>query len=308
MPLLNDLSSEFVQVDVLDISSEANNVIRKPNSMDLSVELNNIYDRVIGIEVENYHIPVSTFSQFQGSNSIDFRLQNTSINGGIAKDFTATIAIQPIVYNSPTWAAGDLLTNLSSAFESAILRDPDFGGIVSIVPIVSERKLTSLICRTLATGLALNSTNCTFLFATGPNKARSSASILGFDDNIDLIFLDYVVGPYTFKFAESLFPAQINRFRYIDILLEQTPELAPLYRIFLPTIRSVATSMPENNARVRLLTEPLRKLKTLNISLRLEGNVIPVFRQPFYFSLRIYQLRPTLIEPQAAIKQREKLI
>lgn len=309
MPLLPDLSLEgFVQVDVVNVASEANNVTRTPNTMDIAVELEDQFDSVIGVEIENYHIPIATFSQFQDADKIDFRLQNAAINAGVAKDFTAVVAKQPVVYNSPTWAAGDLLTNLNNAFEGAILRDPDFGGIVSIIPIVDEQKLTTLICRTLSTGLALNSTQCTFLFSSGPNKATSAATVLGFDDSSDFVFTDYVVGPYTFKYAQSLYPASINRFRYLDVFVQETPELDPLYRIFLPTIRSVATALPENNSRVRLLTEPVKKLKTLHVNFRLEGGIVPVFRQPFYFSLRIYQLRSAIVEPQAAIKKREKLV
>lgn len=309
MPLQNDFAEDFVQVSVVHVSSE-DAVAIDNDSNDIKFRLTRAFNNVVAIELESYHVPINMFSQFSGSNYLDFRLQNPDINGGAAKEFSVALPVIPIVYNSPTWPTADLLSILYESINKAILKDPDFGSRVDVVPIVNPNKLTEFICRTFPFAPvfpALNSTQCTFLFGTGPNKNASCARILGFDD-VDVAFVDITFGTDTYKFAQSLLPAQINKFRYVDIHLEEATEFHPFYRIFLPTVRSLSTSSSETSSRVRLLTEPVKKLEALTISMRLPGGVKPFVANTYYFSFRIFELKSTHGMPMNMQHPRTKLM
>ena len=309
MPLQNDYAEDFIQVSVVHVSS-AEALAIDNDSNDIKFRLNRAFNNVVAIELESYHVPANMFSQFSGNNYLDFRLQNPDINGGLPKDFSVALPIIPIVFNSPTWPTADLLSILYESINDTILKDPDFGPKVDIVPLVNPNKLTEFICRTFPFAPlfpALNSTNCTLLFGTGPNKHRSAATILGYDE-IDVNFVDITFGTDTYKFAQSLLPAQVNKFRYLDIHLQEAAEFNPFYRIFLPTVRALSTSIPEPSSRVRLLTEPVRKLEALTISMRLPGGVKPFVSSTYYFTFRIYELKSTYGLPMNMQHPRTKLI
>ena len=309
MPLQNDYAEDFVQPNIIHISSaEADKIDNDSN--DIRFRLPRAFNNVVAIELESYHIPGNMFSQFAANNYIDFRLQNPDINGGLAKDFSVALPIIPVVFNSPTWPTADLLSVLYESINNEILKDPDFGPKVDIVPLVNPTKKTEFICRTFPFAPlfpALNSTNCTFLFGTGSNKHRSAASILGFDDT-DLSFVDITFGTDTYKYIESILPAQTNKFRYLDINIEEANEFSPFYRVFLPTVRALSAAMPENSSRVRLLTKPVRKLETLTISMRLPGGVKPFVANNYYFAFRIFELKSSFALPANMRHPRMKMI
>lgn len=312
MPLQPDYYEDFVQVKVINVDTESAYVISDDGlSNDVRVQLKDAFSNVVGLEMENYQVPLQSLSQFTDGNLIDFRLRNPAIFGGNWKNFTASIAVKPVVYNSPEAPGADLLTSLYDAFNQTISKDPDFGGKVDIVPVADTGLTTRLLCRTLAypplaTWPGYGSTECEFLFGSGPNKDRSAALVLGFDE-IDYTFFPVVLNGTPFNIAVSPRKAQVNKYRYLDVFIDEVPEFKPFHRIFIPTIRSLSTSLPENASRMRLLTQPLRKLDTLTLRLRLPGGIKPFTNQPFYFSFRVFELKSSYSLPEKE-RQRVKLI
>lgn len=309
MPLQPDFYEDFVQVKTVNVDTKDAYVISSDGfSNDVRVMLTESFSNVIGIEVENYSVPLQSLSQFTGKNKIDFRLRNPAIFGGQWKNFTAVIPVKPVLYNSPEAPSADLLTSLYEAFASVIGTDPDFGGKVDIVAVPDAGTTTRLICRTLAypplaTWPGYGSTECEFLFDSGPNREESAAQILGFD-NQDYTFFPITLNGTPFRVVVSPRNAQINRFRYLDILLDEVPEFKPFHRIFIPTIRTQTTSLPENASRMRLLSQPIRTLDRLTIRLRLAGGRKPFSIFPFYFSFRIFELKSSFALPE---KEQERI-
>lgn len=312
MPLQPDFYEDFVQVKVVNVDTKDQYVISEDGtSSDVRIQLKDAFSNVVGLEMENYQVPLQSLSQFTGKNKIDFRLRNPNIFGGNWKNFTASIPVKPVVYNSPEAPGADLLTSLYESFAQTISTDPDFGGKVDIVPVVDTAQTTRLIVRTLAypplaTWPGYGSTEAEFLFGTGPNKEESAALVLGFDE-IDYTFFPIIINGTAFRAVVSPRKTQINRFRYLDVFIDEVPEFKPFHRIFIPTVRSLSTSLPENASRMRLLTQPVRKLETLTIRLRLPGGIKPFTDFPFYFSFRVFELKSSYRLPEKE-RARVKLI
>lgn len=312
MPLQADFAEDFVQVKVVNLDSGSDYVTDTGAvSADWREELKDGFNNVIGIEVENYSVPLQSLSQFTDNNFIDFELRNPSIFGGNWKQFTVELVLKPVVYNTPEAPAADLLTMLYEAFADVILKDPDFGSKVDIVAVPDTQLTTRLLLRTLAfpplgTWPGFGSTEGRFLFASGPNAAKSAATVLGFDP-IDYTFFDVTIDATPFKIAVSPRPALLNKFRYIDLFIDEVPEFKPFHRIYLPTVQSVVNALPENGSRMRLLTKPIRNLTHLTVRMRLQGDIVPFTTQNFYLSLRVFTLKSSFSLPDNE-KERVKLV
>lgn len=311
MPLQPDLKEDFVQVKIINVASDENVINTDDDSNDFKVRLTDIFSNVVAIEMENYQVPLTAVSQFTDGQYIDFRLRNPAIFGGNWKTFTAVVPIKPVIYNTPQLPNADLISTLVETFASVILKDPDFGSKVDIIPLPQTDESLTLVCRTLAypplaTWPGYGTTECELLFGTGPNKERSAARTLGFDP-IDYAFFPVVILGTLFQFRSSPFPALINKFRYLDVFLDEVPEFQPFQRIYLPTIDSYSTSLPENAGRVRFLRQPIRNLKELTIRLRLPKGLKPFTPQVYFFSFRVFTLNSNFRVPEAQ-KNRLKLI
>ena len=294
MPLQPDYAQDFVNVKVINVDTDTN-VISKTNPADVRVRLEDTFDRVVAMEVENYQVPYASLSQFTDATKIDFQLRNPNIFGGNWKDFTAVIALKPVLYNTPELPVADLLSTLTETFASAIYKDPDFGGKCDIVPLPDTGETTRLLVRTLAyppfaAWPGYGSTECRFLFGTGPNKEESAGTVLGFND-VDVTSSPVVIDGTNFQIATPPNRATLNKYRFVDLYIDEFPEFQPFHRIYVPTIASNVTTLPENSSRVRLLTQPPRKLKELTLRIRIQGNLKPTTSQPYYFSFRVFELK-----------------
>jgi len=188
MPLQPDYAQDFVNIKIINVDTETN-VISKNGPADVRVRLDDYFDNVVAMEIENYQVPYASLSQFTDENKIDFQLRNPNIFGGQWKDFTATIAERPVLYNTPELPLADLLSALTQAFSNVILKDPDFGGKVDIVPLPDPEEKTRLLCRTLAYPPAAawpgyGSTECILLFGTGLNKNKSAANVVKLEGKV----------------------------------------------------------------------------------------------------------------------------
>jgi hypothetical protein len=260
---------------------------------DFRYTLPNYLTNAIALEMDNYSVPVSCLSQFTERNRLDFRLRNPAIFGGNWKVFELVLPSTAVLYSTPESRAADLLTLLFRSFQDLILQDPDFGGKVDILPIADPNTFVKIACRTLfyddPSWPGYGSTECEFLFGTGANKAKSVASILGFDD-VDVAFQPLNYFGFPVRFTSSSREASINLYRYIDVFLDEFSLTEVFYRVFVPSINSVALTYPEINSRARLLSVPIRKALTLTFHLRLPDGAKPQTPQPFYFNIKVFTL------------------
>jgi hypothetical protein len=293
--LLKPPGENYINVTTLYISSKASNVEFGPNgSADFKVTLPDYLTDVVSLEMENYAVPVNCLSQFMDRNTLDFRMRNPDIFGGQWKTFQLVLPRTSVVYNTPVSRSTDLLSLLFTGFRDVILKDPDFGNKVDIVPIADANTFVTLACRTLLypspTWPGYGSTECEFLFGTGAGKKTSVAPILGFDE-VDLALAPFVYYGLPIRTIQSDREAAINVNRYLDVYIDEFSLSEPFYRVFIPTLQGVALTQPEVNARARMLDVPLRSTKTLTFHLRLRGNVKPVTDQGFYFNIKVFQLK-----------------
>ena len=261
---------------------------------DFKYTLPDYMTNVFAIEMDNYNVPISCLSQFTEFNKLDFRLRNPAIYGGQWKTFVLTLPNTAVIYQTPESRAADLLTLLFRSFQDLILQDIDFGGKVDFVPVANPATFVTLACRTLfyddPSWPGYGSTECELLFGTGVNKAASVASVLGFDD-IDIAMQPLNYFGYPLRFTSSSKVAAVNLYRYIDVFIDEFSKTDIFYRVFVPSINSVALTYPETNARARLMEVPIRKANTLTFHLRLPGGIKPVTSQPFYFNIKVFSLQ-----------------
>jgi hypothetical protein len=293
--LIKPQGESYINVSTLYISSKAPNVEFGPNgSADFKVTLPDYLTDVVSLEMENYCVPKNCLSQFMDRNTLDFRLRNPDIFGGQWKTFQLQLPQTAVVYNTPVARSTDLLSLLFAGFRDLILRDPDFGNKVDIVPIADPNTFVTLACRTLLypspTWPGFGSTECEFLFGTGVATKTSVAPILGFDET-DIAFVPSVYYGFPVRIIQSAREAAININRYLDVYVDEFSVSEPFYRIFVPSVASVSLTQPEINARARMLEVPIRSTKTLTFHLRLRGNVKPVTDQGFYFNIKVFQLK-----------------
>lgn len=290
-------AQSFVNVSTLFVSS-ASKYSTKINDSSFIFTPPDYLTDVIGLELENYNVPIFALSQFTERNKLDFRLRNPLIFGGLWKVFTLSFPRSSFLYHTPETRAADLLSVLYGAFRELLLQDPDFGGKADIVPVADPNTLVTLICRTLYyPGFAgYDSTECEFLFGTGPNKAYSVAPIFGFDE-VDIAFSAIVYYGTPVRAVQSSRGAQINLYRYLDVFIDEFSTFEPFARIFIPSIQTILMTMPETNSRMRLLQTPIRKANSLTFRLRLAGNVQPATALPFYFNIKVFSLNRSIRLP-----------
>lgn len=292
MPLQTiSAGDSFTQIDDILVDSSRDKRSSDTNATFVMV-LPSIYTNVIAVEIVDYHMPTNLMSQFSRSNYIDFRLRNTAIFAGGWKTLVAILPQEKVIYHTPEEVPGCNLSIVLQAFKLAILRDSDFGGKVDIVPVPEPNERIQILCRTLvyppaATWPGFGTTECELLFGTGVNKHRSAAVPLGFDQ-VDLMLSDITLGGKLFKTAIAARQAIINRFSYIDILINEFPELKPVVRVFLPELSGSSVALRDEPTRVRLLTNPVRSLRTLSIAIRLRDNIVPQEDLPSFFTVRIF--------------------
>lgn len=261
---------------------------------DFKYTLPNYLTDAIAMEMDNYNVPISCLSQFTEQNKLDFRLRNPAIYGGNWKVFELVLPNTAVLYSTPESRAADLLTLLFRSFQDLILQDLDFGGKVDILPVANPKTFVTIACRTLfyddPSWPGYGSTECEFLFGTGVNKASSVAPILGFDE-IDIAFQPLNYFGYPLRYTSSAREAAINLYRYVDVFLDEFSLTEVFYRVFVPSINSVALTYPEINARARLLNVPIRKAITLTFHLRLPNGMKPQTPQPFFFNIKVFTLQ-----------------
>lgn len=284
-------TEDFINVNTLFVGSLSRYTTQIDGNADFVFRPVNYLTDVVALELENYNIPIFSSSQFNERYAFDFRLRNPLIFGGQWKQFTAFFPRTSFVYHTPEQRATDLLSILYGVFRELLLQDVDFGGKVDIVPVADPNTLVTLVCRTLFyPGFAgYDSTECEFLFGSGPNKNISVSTIFGFDET-DIVLQPVVIYGTPCRVTQSSREAQVNMYRFLDVFIDEFSYDEPFARIFIPSIQTIATTAPEVNTRARLLRVPIRKADTLTFHLRLAGGVKPETKLPFYFNIKVFSL------------------
>lgn len=268
MPLETEKTREnYIKVQKLFLSSADRNQNSR-SVYEYQIDLPTEIQYVIGFEVTGYNFPseiaptfVKPGAGFNGTNAVDFELQA----GALVKQFTAFWPEKQYSYENVTVPYLSFVQTLQQLLMGAIQNDPDFGtgapneAFIQVLPDPEE-----------VTALNVSGPGVTgfrFLFATGPNKDDSAFNAMGYNQS-DTAFTLNEYGPGR---------TNLKPFRYIDINLREAEEFKPLKRVY--TTDNIYYGTVRNDpsiSRTRLLSsQPLQRLKRVNISITLEGGVVP---------------------------------
>jgi hypothetical protein len=224
-----------------------------PNSR-FRVALNTELRDVVSVELTGFSIPRSIGPTFPlGQDYVDFHVYKN------AERFDFSFQIPQASYTISTLVA--YLDNTMHTLAWNALGS----GVFFIVEADAINKLTF----TFVWASSLLTFSWGLDFRSGPNSTNSAYSLLGFEQEdytgTDVSFRDLAI--------EAPSPTNLNLFRYIDISLEEIPELQPMKRIYIGNTDTYTLVNQAITPRTRILTntERLNRLRYITINASLGG-------------------------------------
>ena len=247
------------------------------SQFDFVFELPSTYEHVASIELVDYNVSHSHQRTFRdiapANNTVTVHLASTA---GAPQSLTFKVTFTPYTRDTaPTIT--ELATQLTSEFNEAMdAQTHAYFNSTDTPWVITEKVTTNVmgVCNALDFYI-FDITNtlpvaATFLFGSVPTD--SAAMVLGFTDSDTSVF---TVDGTTYYYPIPSFIPTLVVDRYMDIFIDQFPELRPLARIFLTDDTNYTSSLMAIKD-VRLLTTPVPRLEKLTIRLRLPNNRIPM--------------------------------
>lgn len=269
------------------------------SQFDFVFELPNPFEKVIGLELVGYNMKrdlqqtlVADTPTYAGNLFIDVYMDNATF---FNDPFYFTVELAPRNYTSITEFAADLETALNDAMDAGghPTNNTAFGTSWQVT--VADGEISNL----LTYSVTANS-YAQFLFGTGPNAHRSAARLLGFAEGVDTNeYKEYTVplfGTGFISMPQQRAPVRFNRWRYIDVRIDEFPELDPVARI--PLLSTLDLEEGSDRARLRLLTQPLDELSSMRFKLTMPDGSAPLPRSLGGFDL-IFDI--LLLAPETGI-------
>ena len=298
MPLYNINTPHYLNRRRIFIDTDLRDPEMSINQYDSVYRLDDLYQKVQSIELVAFNVPRAIFPTFverqthedgtdnTGNNLIDIRLRDVPLT----QELVFTVTIPPSYFKTAT----ELSTVLGPLIESTMDAQGDAffntgaGVAISLFVDTTTSPNEKIIYNSAIGG---NSTiiSMEFLFETGTNVADSAWKVLGFIKNQDAGGYDVDTGGFITNDPLPSRAVLLQPYRYIDISIEEFPELSPIARIFV-TDESITSDtaflsgQPPANASSynrlkgpRLLSSnPLRHIDTFHLRIRFEGNVRPL--------------------------------
>jgi hypothetical protein len=253
-----------------------------------------MYTKIQSIELVSYNIPRAIMPTFVeaaidpsgnaivGNNKLDIRLADVPETQSLEftvtfppgryesiEDFTDTI---PALFGDAMDAEGDAFFNTGAGVAFVVISST-IDSVANIFSVISEiggnNELISM----------------EYLFESGVNTNNSAWNVFGFVQGEDSGGLQTVnvgnglLAPTIIYDPVPTSAATVRPYRYIDVFIDEAPELSPVARIFLTdetTQESVYTTNKRIQNRVRLLKDlPIRKMSTMTVKIQFENNIVP---------------------------------
>lgn len=260
MPLQVAPGKNYIKVDriYIDSGDRDEGTVAK-----YRVNLAQQIEDVVGIAMTSYLMPSSATPTFlTGSNDkVDFRLSA----GALTKDFSFSWPSLSYTYQNVDNPYLSYVNALSQSLALATLDDPDFGtngaNFAFYIVLVDVNLKTNVIVQ--GTGL----TNFQFLFASGSNQEEAANVQMGFPTAVDT-----PAGQLSIVSPNSVL---LDTYTRVEIHLQEVPELDPLDVIYNTNTAYFGTVYNSTNVtRTQFLTQPIKNLKTLTVSLTIDGEPI----------------------------------
>lgn len=295
MPLYNLNTPHYLNRRRVFIDADERDTEQSRSIWDASYILDRYYSKIQAIELVSYNIPryiMPTFVNSRvttdgktvvGNNKLDIRLADVPET----RSLTFTVTFPPGRYDSvsdftsvlPTLietamdAEGDAFFNTGAGVNFTVFTLPSSFYASDRVQVVSDISGDH-------TAISME-----YLFGTGTNKDSSAWNVFGFKKGTNNGGLRTVVAGNSLMTPITLYdPVPDSEFtvapyRYIDVYIQEAPELNPVARIFMTDEKTTSANYTTNQLvqnRPRLLTDlPLRKLQNINVRLEFEGGILP---------------------------------
>lgn len=292
MPLFRINTSHYLNRKRVFIDSDDKIVELSRTAYDTVYDLGELYEKVQSIELVNYNIPRSIVPTFvaerftddgllvNGNNKLDILMTDFPVT--ISLQWTCTLAQSRFTdvtelaaylqeaLNDQMNALGDPFFNISNNVDWTVTANNNSGSS-QFVGFNLEFRARQNGDETLITS--------EFLFGSGPNKDNAPWNVLGFEPGVDNGgYQDLTNGILTAVIYDPVPDriATVTPYRYVDVLIEEAPELAPVARIFMTDRLNRYTTNRRVINRTRLLSaNPIRKISTMRVKLVFEGGIVP---------------------------------
>lgn len=306
MPLQNQRSDgeAYIVDEIIYLDTENGPEQISGTNADVLLSPFKVLQDVVSIEVADIQIDRSAASMFTVYNKLDFEFEVDDRTGSdpVYYQFTVTMPLSdPNAEPMEIYQLFDQAFNRQVRIEftdgnwlssGSAFNDPSYQMYFNIYaedPFESSVNPDAPNTIGFDTGSII--TKMTLLFASGPNADTLSAGpLLGFDKEdydfttIEVVFFDTIY----YYVGVSQNNMNFSPYNYIDITIDEVPELNPVFRFFPKTYFSTRSQILP--VKPRLLTEPIKKLEKLTLRYRLEGGFLPQVPPPLYLSLRIFHL------------------
>ena len=282
MPLQQELGPSYVKVTKIQIDSR-DRTTDSNGATDYVIDINKEIQYVVGVEMTGFNFPDTLIPSFTsahnntaGTNIVDFEL---FANGStVSNTFSVAIPERHFTYQNLQVPYSGYTTTLESLLNDAIVNDSDFGDGQTYEARFVVTPTPDLTTRVSVSGID----GFRFLFLTGSNSANSAYEQMGFTQADTAMELEHT----------SPSPVDLDKYRYVDISIEEVPELKPVHRLYLVSNANDTVSNNPNYSRTRLLTDPVHRLRVMRFKLTLAGGIpVPVSSgQEHAFTLTILSL------------------
>jgi len=193
------------------------------NQSDLEyvVALPEAISNVVSISLVDYSFPTNLFASFNATNdTLDFSLQNNSLFGGVPTVFSITFPHKKYKYYDKINTDDSYLHTLVDLMNDAL--NVSWRLRVRFSFIIGNNFQTFILAKTLPfTSLPSDSTNLTFLFASGPNKARTACVPMGFFPGNDVFSSLIINTADPVQMIEAPLQSNLTLNKYVDIFIDE---------------------------------------------------------------------------------------
>jgi hypothetical protein len=251
---------------------------RSADQFDFVVPLREPLQNVVSIELVDYNVRQTLQTTFRDgvNNRADVYMEDTATG---LQTLSFTVSFSEYVRDaqrSATTLAAQLTSELNEQMDAQGHAYFNTGNTVvwtvSVLAAANARGVSQALLFTVEEGAVADTVIARFLFGSGASRVASAAPVLGFADEDTDVF---AAGGTTYYTPVPGFLPQVTPDRYLDVFVEQAPELAPVARVFLTDDANFERQRGAVK-RARFLVDPIRRLDQLRVRLTLPDGSRPV--------------------------------
>lgn len=264
----------YIKRERVFVDPEGRDRTRSKSQSSFVFPLNNLYEEVQGIELVEFNVTGSILRTFyategshMGNNKVDIYMEDTATG---TNTLSFTLEMPSATYDTTAELAAALQTQLNAqmdaqgdAFHNT---SNDVEWTVTVSATENVLGATNVLIFTVEDNSVADSIEANFLFGTGANKREAAWKVLGFSEGVDTAV--FSLGGTNYYSPVPAFSPTLRPFRYVDVFVDQFPELRPVARLFITGEGSYVRERVVQKG-TRLLDTPVKNIQNMNIRLTL---------------------------------------